>query len=287
MTSTNLTACTDHRRSPSYSLLEMSIIAKDDTARCEDAVVLTDTHIAVIDGMTASLGNDSTNSEPPGRIAATRLAAATLRLPADATAQKAVQTFTAALKADSRKHHDVLFGASISCLSVCRREIWRIGDCHLRIGEAEHFGDKAVDQANASYRAAINHAALAAGATVDDLRAHDPGRLATRPLIDAQRRLANYTGTYGYGVLNGTAVPEQFIETFPLDDDPVEVTLMSDGYPSFGHDLSDAETRLRGALERDPACIGELVRMAKNWRPGSNGPDDRSYVRLHVPAAVR
>ncbi len=287
MTSTSLEACTDHRRSPGYDLLEVSIIAKDDTSRCEDAVVLTDTHIAVIDGMTASLGNDSGDREPPGRIAAARLAAATLRLSADATVHEAVQTFTAALEADSRKHHDVLFGASIACLSVSRREIWRIGDCHLRIGETEYFGDKAVDHANASYRAAINHAALAAGATVDDLRARDPGRLATRPLIDAQRRLANYTGNYGYGVLNGTTVPEQFIETFRLQDDPVFVTLMSDGYPSFGRDLADAETRLRGALERDPACIGELVRMAKNWRPGTNGPDDRSYVRLHLPAAVR
>lgn len=279
-------AGTDCRRSPGYDLLEVSIIAKDNTTRCEDAVVLTDTHVAVIDGMTASLGDDTDDGELPGRIAAARLAAAALRLPDDATAHQAVESFTAALEADSHKHHDVLFGASIACLSVKRREIWRVGDCHLRIDDREHFGDKAVDQANAAYRAAINHAALAAGATVDDLRAHDPGRLATRPLIDAQRRLANYTGSYGYGVLNGTTVPEQFIETFPLGDGPVEVTLMSDGYPSFGRELAEAEAHLRGALERDPACIGELARMAKNWRPGANGPDDRSYVRLHMPTVA-
>ena len=287
MTGICLSDCTDHRRTPGYELLEASIIAKDDAARCEDAVVLTDTHIAVIDGMTTTLGDGGDDGEPPGRIAARRLAAATLRLTADATAQEAVRAFTAALEADGHKHRDVLFGASVACLSVGRREVWRVGDCHLRIGDREHFGDKAVDQANATYRAAINHAALAAGATLDDLRAHDPGRLATRPLIDAQRRLANYTGGYGYGVLNGTTVPDRFIETFPLGDDPVEVTLMSDGYPSFGRGLADAETRLRGALDRDPACIGELVRMAKNWRPGTNGPDDRSYVRLRLPTAAR
>ena len=277
--------CIDRRSVPGYHLLDASVIPKDDATTCEDAIVLTDSHVAVIDGMTAGLGNDGACTEPPGRVAAARIAAATLSLPPEATAGDAVRLYTAALEPDSRNHGDVLFGASIVCLSVHHREIWRVGDCHLRIGTAEHFGDKAVDQANASYRAAINHAALAAGATVNDLRVHDPGRLATGPLIDAQRRLANHTGSYGYGVLNGTAVPGDFIETFRLGAGAADVTFMSDGYPSFGRDLAAAERHLLRILDRDPACIDELARMAKSWKPGSNGPDDRSYVRVHLPTA--
>ena len=275
--------CTDLRSSPSYQLLDLSIVPKDDFTRCEDAVVLTDSHVAVIDGMTTGFGNRrSGRAVPPGRIAAKLLAEITASLEPRATAREAVATYTDALRDDGRRLSDVLFGASIVCLSLDRREAWRVGDCHLRIGHHEHFGEKDVDNANSAYRAAINHASLANGASAEQLRASDVGRQATGPLLDAQRHLANYIGPFGYGVINGTPVPARFVEVHPLPDNGVEVTMMSDGYPAFGTGLADAEARLAEALSRDPICINELSRMAKAWEPGTNGPDDRSYLRLRL-----
>ena len=275
--------CTDLRSSPSYELLDLSIVPKDDFARCEDAVVLTDSHVAVIDGMTTGFGDRrSGRAVPPGRIAAKLMVEVTASLAPRATAREAVTAYTDALRDDGRRFSAVLFGASIVCLSLNRREAWRVGDCHLRIGRQEHFGEKGVDNANSAYRAAINHASLASGASAEQLRAGDVGRQATGPLLDAQRHLANYIGPFGFGVVNGTPVPAEFIEVHPLPDNGVEVTMMSDGYPAFGTDLADAEARLAEALSRDPVCINELSRMAKAWEPGTNGPDDRSYVRLRL-----
>ena len=283
MTGTSRHVCADLRSSPSYELLDLSIVPKDNFTRCEDAVVLTDNYVAVIDGMTTGFG-DRRNSRavPPGRIAAKRMVEITVSLGPWATAEEAVNAYTTALQDDSRRFSEVLFGASIVCLSLNRREAWRVGDCHLRIGRLEHFGEKYVDSANCTYRAAINHASLAGGTSVAQLRARDVGRHATGPLLDAQRHLANYTGPFGYGVLNGTPVPSRFVEVHPLPSNGVEITMMSDGYPAFGTDLAEAEARLAEALSRDPACINELSRMAKAWEPGTNGPDDRSYVRLRL-----
>ena len=275
--------CTDLRAAPSYELLDLGIVPKNDASRCEDAVVLTDNHVAVIDGMTTGFGDGSNHgSVPPGRIAAKSMAEATASLDPSATAEEAVTAYTAALHDDGHRFSEVLFGASIVCLSLHRREAWRVGDCHLRIGRIEHFGVKDVDAANSAYRAAINHACVAGGTSVEQLRVRDVGRHATRPLLDAQRHLANYTGPFGYGVVDGTPVPSRFIEVHTLPDNGVEITMMSDGYPAFGSDLADAEVQLAASLQRDPACIDELCRMAKAWKPGTNGPDDRSYVRLRL-----
>lgn len=275
--------CTDLRSSPSYELLDLRVVPKDDFARCEDAVVLTDNHVAVIDGMTTGFGNRRNSlATPPGRIAAKRMVEITASLEPWTTAEEAVNEYTRALHDDGHRFSEVLFGASLVCLSLNRREAWRVGDCHLRIGRLEHFGGKDVDTANSAYRAAINHASLAGGTSVDQLRARDVGRHATGPLLDAQRHLANHTGPFGYGVLNGAPVPSRFIEVHALPNKGVEITMMSDGYPAFGADLNDAEARLAEALNRDPACINELSRMAKAWEPGTNGPDDRSYVRLRL-----
>ena len=283
MKTTTLPSCTDLRRDASYEIYDLSIVAKHDFASCEDAVVLTDNHVAVIDGMTTGFGDGhSKGSFPPGRIAADRIVEITATLSPQVTAAEAVCAYTEVLRDDARRFSDVLFGASIVCVSLCRREVWRVGDCHLRIGGTEHFGEKRVDYANSAYRAAINHAAMANGADAETLRAEDLGRAATGPLLDAQRHLANHPGPFGYGVIDGKPVPAKFIEVHPLPDYGAEVTLMSDGYAAFGTGLADAEAQLAEALSRDPLCIGELSRMAKAWEQGTNGPDDRSYVRLRL-----
>ncbi len=288
MKATTLPSCADLRRSASYELCDLSIVAKHDFTSCEDAVVLTDNHVAVIDGMTTGFGESrSKGTCPPGRVAADRIVEITATLYPQVTAAEAVGAYTEALCDDARRFSHVLFGASIVCVSLCRREVWRVGDCHLRIGDTEHFGEKRVDDANSAYRAAINHAAMANGTDVEALRADDLGRAATGTLLDAQRHLANHPGPFGYGVIDGKPVPAKFIEVHPLPDYGTEVTLMSDGYATFGSDLADAEAQLAEALSRDPLCIGELSRMAKAWERGTNGPDDRSYVRLRLADVLR
>lgn len=286
MTATRLPSCTDLRCAPSYDLIDLSIVPKHDFASCEDAVVLTDSHVAVIDGMTTAFGDGRIRRGiPPGRIAADRIVEATASLAPRATASEAVGAYTDALRDDARRFSGVLFGASIVCVSLARREAWRVGDCHLRIEAMEYFGGKEVDNANSAYRAAINHASVAGGASAEQLRADDVGRAATRPLLEAQRHLANYVGPFGYGVVNGAPVPAEFIEVHPLPDGGAELTVMSDGYPAFGSDLAHAEAQLAEALSRDPVCMKELSHMAKAWEPGTNGPDDRSYVRLRLADA--
>lgn len=271
---------TDERRLNTYELLDAVVVPKDPELPCEDAVVLTDSHVVVVDGMTTGFGQNPARQPSAGFVAAQCVAEAALALAPEATVLEAVQMWTDALADEHRNHSDVLFGASLVCLSIHRREVWRVGDCHFRVAEKEFYGEKLVDQANAAYRAAINHGRIASGMALDSLRHEDPGRQATAPLLATQRSLANHDGPYGYGVLNGISIPHRFIERVAVGAGRVGVTMMSDGYFVFGRDLADAENELAAALSRDPACINELARMAKTWKPGSNGPDDRTYVRV-------
>lgn len=262
------------------SLEAAAAIAKSPFGESEDVVAITARHVGVFDGMSSPL--QGPGDAPSGRAFALAAARAVLEFPAEIQAADAIRAITAALASIDGQHPGPQ-GAVGAIVSIARREVWRVGDVHVQIGQVAFPGAKAVDTVFTEFRAAVNLAAVARGASVDEVIRDDPGLAAASTLLEVQPIFANREGELGYGVFDGSHVPESFIEIIPIPEGG-GVTLASDGYPVLTDSLAEAEAYLRSAIERDPACIGELREMGKPMRSGFRAPDDRSYVRLHPRA---
>lgn len=259
--------------------LRVAFVAGKSTSRpCEDVIALTAMHAAVFDGMSSPLRQ--AGEQVSGRAYALAAAHAVLELDAHCTASAAVRSITAAVAA-VQVHHAGPHGAVGAVLSLPRREIWRVGDVNLRIDEMEHPGHKAIDEIFTGFRAAINLARIADGGDVTEIIRHDPGLAAAAPLLAAQPAFANRVGPFGYGVFDGTEVPEDYVEVLPVPRGST-VTIASDGYPVPASTLEEAEQLLRDAVADDPACLLGLRAMGKPLQPGSESPDDRSYLQILV-----
>lgn len=267
-------------------LVEAFVLGKDSSVPSEDVIVVTPDFLAVFDGMSSPLR--CAGHPGSGRAFAEAAARALVTLPASVSARDAINVISEAQRS-IRTEHAGPSGAVAAILSLTRKEVWRIGDIHVMIGEQNLPAHKDVDAAMALFRAAVNAAHLASGMPLADVLATDPGLVATAPLLQLQPALANNNVPYGYGVLNGTGVPDRFLEVHPVPEHAV-VVLASDGYLCAESTLRLAEERLRHAMEQDPAGLNELRDFAKTVRPGRNAPDDRSYLRTtplsHAPGKI-
>jgi hypothetical protein len=83
---------------------------------------------------------------------------------------------------------------------------------------------------------------------------------------------------YGYGALDGQAVPDLFVEIMPVPDGVREVVITSDGYPTPAPTLAESERLLAERLARDPLMLDPPETKGK--RPAANSFDDRAYLRV-------
>jgi len=118
----------------------------------------------VIDGATSSGALDGV----AGGIVATETVAEAIRaLPAEATAWEFVELATRRLaeRIGALDPTRARPSAAVVVYSAARREVWRVGDCHFRLGEREHNGDKPLDRLAYGFRCAVLRAELALGRT--------------------------------------------------------------------------------------------------------------------------
>ena len=267
-------------------ILEQHVVGKHPDQRlCEDMIVVHGPFVAVIDGATDKSGNRIATTEgstTPGRFAASVLATAIESLRAGVSPAAAVHHFTAVWGAaideacgPSEPHERP--SASIVMLDTSAGLVWRVGDCPFRIDAGTWNTPKCIDRVTSNFRAAF--LAATAGGYRDDPSCADPGREAILPLLRAQANLANVSGEFGYGVLNGTPVPPEFIEVVQLPEATREIVLASDGYPALPATLAEAEAELARLLALDPSCVGPL-RATKGLLPGMLSFDDRSWIRI-------
>jgi glycerophosphoryl diester phosphodiesterase len=85
----------------------------------------------------------------------------------------------------------------------------------------------------------------------------------------------------GYSVIDGFPVDEQHVRVIPLDFQPWEIVLASDGYPFLCNTLAESEERLARQREEDPLNIGAF-KATKAFIPGNNSFDDRAFIRFQV-----
>lgn len=262
--------------------------AKSTTTPSEDAVVVTASYAAVIDGATPKTAFRYPGGETPGQRAARCLTRAVADLPADATAAEASALLTKALHVPDARPAD---RPAASCLiyNDRRREVWMFGDCHFATltghRSLQSFANpKRIDHLLADWRRAVDLSLLSRGImTAEDIAADDPGRRIIQPQITAQVRFQNLHTPHplAFCMLDGQPVPSHLIRVVAIPQDVTGLILATDGYPELHATLAATETHLQQLLAADPLCIGPLL-GTKGVRPGCQSYDDRTYLRIQI-----
>jgi len=268
-----------------YTIHEQHLQGKRSDVQCEDLICITPNFIAVLDGVT-SKDKKAYNGTTGGHFAALNIAETIKTLPADIHYREAVNLITenlaTAIKACYPEQDTILNppGSQLGMYSVHRREIWNIGDIHVRIDkETQPLYAPPTDAIATNFRAAVLHAHIKEGKTVEELRDNDPSWELMHPLLLRQDLFANQPIPHylSYGIVNGTHIPDFYIYTYSIPAGS-EIVLASDGYLGPEGTLEEAEQQLARTLEKDPL----LINKHKGFRAAPNGGsfDDRAWIRF-------
>lgn len=256
---------------------------KDTDAKKEDRLVVTDDFAAVIDGATSS---GTIDGRPGGIVAAEAVERAVRELAPDASVRDFVDSATAAIIRAIGDWPDetIMRPSAVAAVwSRSRGEVWRIGDCHLRIDGRDYHGGKEIDRIGYEFRCAVIRARLRLGLTSLDAELRVPTmEQPFRPLVLAQHAFLNLDSDdpLAYGGLAGTFVPDRFIEVFEAAD-AREIVLASDGFLSPAATLAEGLTEIASVRENDPLMV-ERVMGSRPFMSGRDYFDDTTYVRIAI-----
>lgn len=274
---------------PHFTIEECFLKGKHSPETNEDGIIVTPDFVAVIDGATAK-SDFRLDGKASGRLAMELALEAIRNFPKDIDAEQAIGRITDRIYSFYKEHNllDGLkeepgkrFTANGVIYSVARGEVWQVGDCQCIIGDLYSQNEKEIDAIMANARAAFNEAALANGATMKDLEAHDPGRDFIYPFLQRQAVLQNNPNPehpYAFPVFDGFPVNMKQVNIFPIGN-VEEIILSSDGYPKLFPTLQESESYLANILEKDPLCM-RLYKSTKGVKKGNCSFDDRSYIKL-------
>lgn len=253
----------------------------------DDSLCVSDNFIAVIDGTTSRVGH-RLRGVLIGQFASNVLAREVAKLPPEIDARGAVDVLTDVLLKESEvaaKEEGLSFGgpefypsAALLVYSAARREIWRVADSTFVIDGRANCRIFPQERTWMELRRAYLCAEIARGKKEEDLIAADPSQDILTPLIREFRVFANYDGPYGYGVVNGSRVPDAHVEVYPAAH-ANEITFASDGYPEVEPTLAETEKYLLHVVKQDPLMY-KLHPQVKGVKPGSVSFDDRTYIRF-------
>lgn len=258
----------------------------DDTKN-EDRIAVTPDFIGVFDGVTSRAGF-MLNNMSTGTFASGVLADALAQLPPDIDAHQAVISLNKTLhdkSVEAAKQEGKTFAetwswpaAALLVYSRARREVWRVADSTFVLDGQANYKFFPQEQTVAELRRAFFCAKLAKGMTEAQLLDNDISWNLITPIISELKIFANYDGPFGYGVLNGSAVPKTHIEVFPASG-AREIIFASDGYPTVLGTLASTEAELKRVLTEDPLMY-KLHPQVKGVKKGHISFDDRAYIRF-------
>lgn len=265
-----------------WRVVEQYMQGKISAEANEDRLVITQHFAGVIDGVSSSQPVDG---RPGGIVAADAVASVIEGLPPDATAAEFAALAT---EATQKAIGEALNSprrpaASVVIWSPALGQVWRIGDCLASVDGMACFPEgKDIDRLTAGMRSAVIRAHLGFGLrTEDDIRTRDHGREVIEHLLGVQSYFANNPGDrLGYGVIDGTPVPERFIEILHAPQART-IVLASDGFPSAAPTLAEAQAARRRIMEQDPLGIRETERVGA-LKEGWTSYDDATYVRIEA-----
>ncbi|MDE1151552.1 MAG: hypothetical protein PW788_03360 [Micavibrio sp.] len=253
----------------------------------EDRIAIGPNFIAVLDGATSRAGH-TLRGLSNGMFAAKVVGDALEHLPKDIDARAAIDSLTATLlaetraaaKEEGRELTEVWSfpAAALLVYSVARREIWRVADSTFVIDGRANCKTFPQERTWCELRRAYLCAELARGKNEEQLRDHDPTWDVLTPLIANFKVFANYDGPYGYGVINGSTIPDVHVEVYPAAH-ATEIIFASDGYPEVESTHAATEKYLLQLVKDDPLMYN-LQPQVKGVKRGHVSFDDRTYLRF-------
>lgn len=264
-------------------ILEQQLIGKKSQETCEDGIVITTHHLAVIDGSTSKTNRSILPGVRNGRLAMLLATQSIEGLPAQATCEEFCQRVTELFAATYESHHypndfilehpEERLTCSAAIFSVSRREVWMIGDCQCLIDGIFYDNPKPMEDANAAKRIAyIREHHL----SESSIREHDEGRDHIINDIIASMHLQNKT----FSVIDGTPVFIKGVRCISAEN-AHEIVLATDGYPFLYPTLAKSEAVLQNLLLKDPCCL-EIYQATKACMKGQQSFDDRAYLRFNI-----
>ncbi len=246
----------------------------------EDALLITNDFIAVIDGVSAKNGR-LFDGLTGGKKAADKICETIALFEENISAREAVDRITKAI-AELYQEDEPKGAAAAGAIifSKARNEIWSVGDCQCLINGELFAHEKELDKINSDVRSLVLQMAKKEGVTEEELLKNDIGRKYIMPILEKQHIFANKTGRFSYGVFNGEPVPDEHIIVHKVKPDD-EIVLASDGYPYLRKTLAESESLLEKELQNNPLCDGEY-RSTKGKTEDNISFDDRTYIRFKV-----
>ena len=267
------------------TIIEQILVPKSPLKRSEDGIVVTPDFIAVIDGSTSKSTRRchfelSLRKHSNGELAMLTVAKFIRKMKKDVTCHQFCAGATAAVRSYYKKdmlphlaqHPEDRLTASCIVFSRLRREIWMIGDCQGFVGDNFLDNPKPYEQELAERRAAI---IKASPQPWDHFLTDDTARAAIIPRMLETMQEQNRS----YSVIDGFPVAEEHVRVIPLNFQPWEIVLASDGYPFLCPTLAESEERLARQRSEDPLNIGTF-KATKAFIPGNSSFDDRAYIRF-------
>lgn len=264
-------------------VIEQLLVGKQSDETCEDGIVVTDNHIAVIDGSTSKTSSRVCRFMANGRFAMQLVSDVLASLPAQTTLSQFCRIVTEAVadaydyynqpQSEIEKHPEKRLTCSAAIYNKWHREVWLVGDCQCIVGGRLYENGKPEEALYAEKRSRyIKDHHL----SVDDVRQHDFGRDQIIPELIASMMHQNKT----YAVIDGTPIYINGIKTVHVPSNS-DVVLATDGYPFLCETLAESESKLQQLLLDDPLLISRF-KATKAYMLGNRSFDDRAYIRFKV-----
>lgn len=272
---------------------------------CEDTIVVTDNHIAVIDGATdisgkrylvdlSSEGGGETVSATSGKYASITLAETIRNFDADVTPERMIELMSVSLEGTFNPD-----GSSPKAVAVIYSKFWNqilaVGDSSfgifLKDGTALPLSrpvktslEQIVVESRALYAELIKFGAKIELETPDsygdisEVLKKDFAGAYVMSVVSGEHVLANNPySEYGFPVINGGTIPLEMTEVIDVPVDADYVVLHSDGYPETYATLDEAENRIEDIRVNDPKCVN-IYKASRGVVEGNVSFDDRSYI---------
>lgn len=271
-------------------IIEQTIVPKNPKRKSEDGIVVTDDFIAVIDGSTSKSSRRYSRNNTNGRYAMLLVSKYVEKMPADSTCHAFCTGVT-------RSFHNAMCGRSLSpatwlhpttelpgpvdrlaasavIFSRLRREIWMVGDCLCMVNGQLFENPKPFEDVLARQRADI----ISRSDNHQQFLVNDTAR---QQILPEMMRVMQEQQNVAYAVIDGAPIAERHVLILPLDFQPKELVLATDGYPFLHPTLEASEAALAHQLATDPLNIGAF-KATKACMQGNKSFDDRAYIRFKV-----
>ncbi len=247
---------------------------------CEDLILVGKNFALLLDGATSKKAQ-KINGVSCGRWAVDIIADSMRKADLSQPPHSVLAYLDAQLK---EKLHTVDYeqppSACVAYYNNLRREVVRYGDVSIMVNGVLYNRRTKIDDSMSTKRAALLEQAVAAGKSVQELLQNDIGREGILEDLKQMHLYANRVCEWGYPVINGHGIVNQFIDVIPIAPNS-EIVLASDGYPVLKSSLAESEATLASAIKEDPLCM-RIFKSTKAVMEGQVSFDDRSYLRFRI-----